>query len=341
MMFLKKYVSHHSLYFSLGILFIAIFSACSMLIAGTPEIKPLGISPLIVAIVLGIIYGNVAHPRFTHELQPGINFCAKRILRLAIILYGFRISFQEIYSIGLSGAALGVVVVITTLVLGVWIGKKLKLEEEITILIAAGAAICGAAAVLATEGVLKSNPSKAAVAVASVVLLGSVGMFLYPLIQSMGWFHFTAEQYGLFSGATIYEVAQVVVAGSAAGVTAGKVAVVVKMLRVMMLAPYLILLNIYIDKNKTHFWKSKIHIPWFAVGFILMIGFNSLNVLSSTIVDSINTFDTFLLVMAMAALGIETHYSKIKGIGIKALYLALILFAWLTLGIYAVSWLFF
>ena len=322
--------------FSSGLLFIIIFSTLSIWLAASPLLAQLGISPLIVAIILGIIYGNTIHHKLTSHWHKSLSFCTKRILRMAIVLYGFRISFQELMGIGWQGIGLGCFVVISTLALGIWVGKKLKIDQELSLLISAGAAICGAAAVLATEGVLRSNPYKTAVAVASVVLLGTLAMFLYPILQNIGWLNFTAENYGIYSGATIYEVAQVIVAGSAAGVVAGKLAVITKMLRVMLLAPYLIFLNQLRKKTAGSLQKTKLVIPWFALGFIAMIGFNSLQLLPATFVARINEFDTFLLVMAMAALGVETQFSKMKGIGLNPLCLALILFSWLTLGIYLI-----
>jgi uncharacterized integral membrane protein (TIGR00698 family) len=287
--------------------------------------------------VLGILYGNTLRHELPKKWTPGIHIAAKRVLRLAIILYGFRITFQEIASVGLEGVIIDTIVVLSTLLVGSWVGVKVfKLDRHLAILISTGSAICGAAAVLAAEDVLKSEPYKAAVAIGTVVLFGTTAMFLYPMLQNAGVFGFTTNQYGLFAGASVHEVAQALVAGTNVSPETGNVAVIVKMTRVLMLVPVLIGLSMYegrVSKQSGN-TKTKIMIPWFAVIFMLMIGVNSLHLLPESIIDLINHFDIFLLTMAMAAIGIETNLKKIKEVGIAPFYLAIFLFLWLTGGVY-------
>jgi uncharacterized integral membrane protein (TIGR00698 family) len=212
-------------------------------------------------------------------------------------------------------------------------------------LISSGASICGAAAVLATESTLKSEPYKTAMAVATVVLFGTLGMFLYPVLFKYGMLMMNAKEYGIYVGATVHEVAQVVVAGSAVSKVAGDTAVIVKMTRVMMLAPFLVVLSYFLAKSqpttdsqtKKSNETSKIVIPWFAVYFLLVAGFNSLNLLPKEVVSVINKIDTILLAMAMAALGIETNFSKLKHVGLKPFILAGVLFVWLISGGYILT----
>lgn len=330
-----------------GIIFALLFALSSNYIASFEWVKNHGFSPLVIAIILGMIYGSTLRRHLPHEWTPGIQFCAKKILRFAIVLYGFRLSFQEVYQVGLHGFTLDLAIVFLTMVVGVIVGVKVfKLDRDIAILISSGAAICGAAAVLATEGVLKSEPYKAAFAVITVVLFGTIGMFLYPFLQHMNYLGLNETQYGIYVGATIHEVAQVVVAGAAVSPESGNIAVIVKMTRVMLLAPMLIVLGFYIanfcktdqraqEGNKiSSAFKS---IPWFAVMFIVVVGFNSLHLLPQNGLVLINGIDTFLLTMAMAALGIETNFIKVKQIGLKPIYFALFLFAWLIGGGYLLN----
>lgn len=330
-----------------GIFFALLFAFSSNYIASFEWVKNHGFSPLVIAIVLGMIYGSTLRRHLPHEWTPGIQFCAKKILRFAIVLYGFRLTFQEVYQVGLHGFTLDLAIVFLTMVIGIIVGVKVfKLDRDIAILISSGAAICGAAAVLATEGVLKSEPYKAAFAVITVVLFGTIAMFLYPFLQNIGFFGLDNLGYGIYAGATIHEVAQVVVAGAAVSPESGNTAVIVKMTRVMLLAPMLIILGFYI----THFIKNshggsdgnKITsalktIPWFAVMFIVVVGFNSLRLLPENLLALINSVDTFLLTMAMAALGIETNFVKVKQIGLKPIYFAFFLFAWLMGGGYLLN----
>ncbi|MCD8573827.1 MAG: YeiH family protein [Gammaproteobacteria bacterium] len=237
-----------------GLFFAFLFALSSQYIARFSWVQNHGFSPLVVAIVLGMIYGSTLRPHLPHEWTPGIQFAAKKILRFAIVLYGFRLTFQEVYQVGWHGLTLDILIVSLTMIIGTIMGIKLfKLDRDLAILISSGAAICGAAAVLATEGVLKSEAYKTSVAVITVVVFGTIGMFLYPMLQNMQVFDLTATQYGIYAGATIHEVAQVVVAGTAVSPEAGNIAVIVKMTRVMLLAPMLIVLGLWIasiNKNR-------------------------------------------------------------------------------------------
>ncbi len=314
-----------------GLLFIGMIAIASYAIVNLPWMAQTGISSLVIAIILGIVVGNLWH--HPHTYTPGVQFAAKRLLRLAIILYGFRISFQQIASVGISALILDIIVVVSTLIIGYSISRTfLKLDRDLSLLISAGAAICGAAAVLAMEDVLKSEPYKTAAAIATVVLFGTLSMFLYPFLQHLGVFGFDVYQFGVFSGASIHEVAQALVAGTNISAETGKIAVIVKMIRVLLLVPVLFVLALIFNRlqQKTNQKKSSLIIPWFAVGFVIVIGFNSLNLFSSALVDVINQFDIILLTMAMAAIGVETKIKKIKQLGMKPFYLALILFLWLT-----------
>lgn len=313
-----------------GLLYITILALISNLITIVPWITNAGISPLIVAILLGMVFGNLYH--YPASWSPGIQFSAKYLLRTAIILYGFRVSFQQIGSIGTEAFILDVMVVIFTLIIGYFIGRKLfKLDHEISLLISVGTAICGAAAVLAVEDILKSEPHKAAVAIGTVVLFGTISMLLYPLLHHTGFFGLSDNQFGIFAGASIHEVAQALVAGTDISGETGKIAVVVKMIRVLLLVPVLFLLT-FMNRKDTQ--KSQFTIPWFAIGFVIVIGFNSLQLLSAKLLDLINQLDMILLTMAMGAIGIETKLNKIKKVGVKPLYLALILFAWVMSSVY-------
>ncbi len=322
-----------------GILFTALFALSAMYIGEFHVVAGLGISPLVVAILLGMVYGNTLRSKLPHEWTPGVQFSAKMILRSAIVLYGFRITFQQIYAVGVPALLLDVAMITTTFLIAVFVGIKIfKLDRDTSILIGSGASICGAAAVLATEGTLKSESYKAAMAVATVVLFGTISMFLYPVLFKEGFLAFTALHYGIYVCWSIHEVAQVVVAGNAVSDAACSNAVIVKMARVMMLAPFLVIIGFVISRLSSGGGsKGKVLIPWFAVYFVFVAGFNSLHLLPEVLVNFINQIDTFMLAMAMAALGIETNFSKIKNVGMKPLYLAVILFLWLIFGGYALT----
>ena len=328
-----------------GILFVALFTIAAIQISQIGFIKALAISPLIIGIVIGMFYANTLRSHIPKEWVPGIVFSSKQLLRFAIILYGFRITFQQIAEVGLAGLTVSTVMLTTTFILGWWAGVKFfGLDRDTAVLTAAGSSVCGAAAVLATEPVLKAEPYKSAVAVGTVVLFGTIAMFTYPALYKSGILHMDPSTYGIYVGGTVHEVAQVVAAGGAIGGAAADNAVIVKMTRVMMIAPLLIVLGILVAKGASQAGgeskKFKISIPWFAVWFIVMAGINSFLVDIESlkpILHSINEADTFLFTMAMTALGMETSVEKFKQAGIKPVMLALLMAIWLMVGGYFVT----
>jgi uncharacterized integral membrane protein (TIGR00698 family) len=320
-----------------GILFVVLFSVAAVQISELGIIKNLGLSPLIIGILIGMVYANTLRNHLPKEWVPGILFSSKTLLRLAIIFYGFRITFQQIGAVGLEGLVISAVMLTSTFVLGSFLGQKVfGLDRDTSLLISSGSSVCGAAAVLATEPVLKAEPYKSAIAVATVVIFGTASMFLYPILFNAGILPMTLKEFGLYVGGSIHEVAQVVGAATAVSDEAAKVAVIVKMTRVMMIAPLLIVLGLVLSvlarKRGQPGSKLKLVVPWFAVLFIGMSGVNSLGWIPAGIVGGINAMDTFLLTMAMTALGMETDGSKFKKAGFKPVLFALALFAWLVVG---------
>jgi len=335
-----------------GILFVAIFAAAATYIAGLGSVKALGLSPLVIGIVMGIFYANTLHNHAPAEWQSGITFSGKKILRFAIVVYGFRITFQQIADVGMDGFLVSLTMLTSTMIIGSWAGTKLfGMDKDTSILTAAGGAVCGAAAVLATEPVLKAEDYKTAIAVSMVVLFGTISMFLYPVLyttiieHASGFLHMTAREFGIYVGGTIHEVAQVVaVPASVPGSPKemADAAVIVKMTRVIMIAPMLIILGLYLawsakKEGGEASSKTKLVIPWFAVYFIMVAGFNSFHLIPQYIVNIINQIDTFLLTMAMTALGMGTIFSKFKGLGLAPVYTAGTMFVWLVVGGFVVT----
>jgi len=316
-----------------GVIFVAIFAFIAVLLSNLEFIKQYSISPLVVGIILGMIYANSFKNKFSHIFQDGIIFSSKTILRLAIIMYGFRLTFQDLFEVGFSGIFVALCIVFSTFIFGYIVGVKfLKLDKEISILCSAGSSICGAAAIMATQSVVKNESYKSVVAISFIVIFGTIGMFLFPFLYKIGFLNLTENQIGVYLGATLHEVANVVAASSMLGEDIANEAIIVKMIRVIYLVPFLILLSFFLIKTRLQTnvnEKTKIMIPWFAIYFILVIFFNSFDILESKVVSYINLFDTFLLTMAMSALGMESSFDKFKAVGMKPFYLSSILFIWL------------
>lgn len=326
-----------------GVLLMTLFACAAFYIGEMDFVKAISFSPMIVGIILGMIYANSLRNNLPDTWVPGIAFCSKRILRIGIILYGFRLTFQDVTAVGLSAIIIDALVVTLTILLGLFIGKLLRMDRSIALLTSCGSAICGAAAVLGCEGAIHAKPYKTAVAVSTVVIFGTLSMFIYPILYRAGIFSLPVNEMGIFTGGTVHEVAHVVGAGNAMGQEIAGIAIIVKMIRVMMLVPVLLVIAFFVARSVRQraegglSGKSKITIPWFAVMFLVVIGLNSLSLLPEAVVSSINTLDTFLLTMAMTALGAETSIDKFKKAGAKPFILAALIYVWLIGGGYAMT----
>lgn len=319
-----------------GVLLIFLFSCAAFYIGSAEIFQRLSLSPMIIGIILGMLYANSLRNNLPETWVPGIQFCSKRILRLGIILYGFRLTFQDVMAVGTAGIVIDCIVVTVTILGGVWLGRMLKMDRDTALLTSIGSGICGAAAVLGAESAIQTKPYKTAVAVATVVIFGTLSMFIYPIAYRSGILPLTPNEMGIYSGSTLHEVAHAVGAGNAMGGEIANVAIIVKMIRVMLLVPVLLILGWWVaaqrKKSGAEGQKGKIAIPWFAVGFLVVIAFNSLDLLPAALVDAINYIDTFMLTMAMAALGAETSIDKFKKAGAKPFVLAFLIYIWLLGG---------
>ena len=315
-----------------------------------------GLSALTLAIVLGMLVGNSFYPAIANASGPGVGFSKGTLLRLGVILYGFRLTMQDIGHVGIAGVAIDALVLCSTFAIAWWVGTRVfKLDRNTAMLIGAGSSICGAAAVMAAEPVVKGRAEEVTVAVSTVVVFGTLAIFLYPALYALSlhlrFIPAGTNAFGIYAGSTIHEVAQVVAAARAIGPDAANTAVIAKMVRVMMLAPFLIALSAWRarDAARSHARdhaasstagkacesrepRAKLAIPWFAVAFIGVVVLNSFLSLPTRVTAEAIDLDTFLLAMAMAALGLSTHVSAIRKAGIKPLLLGALLFGWLIAG---------
>jgi uncharacterized integral membrane protein (TIGR00698 family) len=320
-----------------GLLLAGAIAALALLAARSPWAQHAGFSALTLAIIGGILAGNTFFPAIAVRCAAGVDLSKSSLLRAGIILYGFRITFQQIAAVGWTGIVIAALMVTLTYLIAVQIGTRLLgLDRQTSMLIGAGSAICGAAAVIAVEPVVGGQAHKVCVAVATVVIFGTLSMFLYPLLYPhLG---LSAQQYGIFAGSTIHEVAQVVVAGNSISDSAASTAVIEKMLRVMMLAPFLLVLSATQQSSGDRGAQGRrIVIPWFAVLFIAVSAVHSLQWVPARLVNILIQIDTVLLAMAMAALGLRTHIGAVRQAGLKPLALAAVLFVFLIVGGYGVN----
>ncbi len=292
------------------------------------QLPGLGIfSPMILAIVIGIGFHNLlGTPR---AAKAGITFALKRVLRFAIILLGLQLTAAQVAEVGIGGIAVIAATLAATFGFTLWLGRRLGVERKLAELIAAGTSICGASAVFAVNTVTEASDEDAAYAVACVTIFGTLAMFLYPLVP--GLLHLSPHAYGLWSGASIHEIAQVVAAAYQDGQEAGEFGTIAKLSRVAMLAPVVLLLGFAARRGRPgHVSRKKAPMPWFVLGFIAMVGLNSVVTVPAEAKSWIVSATAFLLSMALAAMGLETSVAKLRAKGPRPLLLGFLAFLFIA-----------
>ena len=314
-----------------------------------------GLSPLLWATIFGIAIGNTYRSvdptmKQMKGTETGMKFAKQRLLRAGIILYGAKITFGKIFGIGLAGLLTDLYSVSSTLVLGFGIGKALGLSEALVTLISTGSAICGCSAVAATQPIINAEAHEVAAAVGTVVLCGTAAMFLYPfLFSKVPALAANPRLMGIYTGASVHELAGVVAAGNAMGADVASTAVITKLLRVFLLEPWIIALYYlgigqkkdpmaslgFASSGGTNAAGSKKKgkgVPWFAFGFVGVATVNSIWGIPSACQRVFTTLSAAFLASAMAALGLDTDLVKVRSLGWKPVVLAAALWANLLVG---------
>jgi len=289
------------------------------------------LSPLIIAIALGMVFHNTMGTPDT--FKPGVVFSMRRLLRFAIVLLGLQLSFAQLVRVGTAGLAIILVTLVASFVFTAWLGRRFHIDRKLAQLIAAGTSICGASAVIATNTVTRAPDEDVAYAVACVTVFGSASMLLYPALGGLA--HLAPHAFGLWAGASIHEIAQVVAAAFQNGTSSGHFATIAKLSRVMMLAPMILALG-YLSAKRPQSTASdlakeptqSLPMPWFVLGFIAMMLFNSFDLIPHVDKVYLGQATTFLLTVALAAMGLETDIGKLRAKG------------WRPLLVGAGSWLF-
>lgn len=278
------------------------------------------LSPMILAILIGIAFHNIVGT--PARAKAGIVFSLRRILRFAIILLGLQLTAAQVAEVGATGIALIVGTLVATFIFTKWFGRVIGVDAKLSELIAAGTSICGASAVIATNTVTQGPDEDVAYAVASVTVFGSIAMFVYPLLPEL--LHLSPHAYGLWSGASIHEIAQVVAAAYQDGEQAGYFGTIAKLSRVILLAPLVITLGVIASRRMGAGKNSgKAPLPWFVFGFMALIVVNSVVTIPAAAKDVIVPATAFLLSVALAAMGLETDIAKLRRKGLRPLLLGL------------------
>ena len=284
-------------------------------------------SPMILAIMVGMVFRNIVGTAAI--FRPGLGFCVRCLLRLAVVLLGMQLTITQVAQLGSRGAVIIIITLLATFAFTVAIGRLLGVDRKLTRLIAAGTSICGASAVIATNTVTNASDEDVAYAVACVTIFGSVAMFAYPALPAL--LHLDAQNYGLWAGSSIHEVAQVVAAAFQDSQNAGEIGTIAKLSRVMLLAPMVIALGFMetqriLRTGSDSGVSARPPIPWFVLGFVALIGVNSVLEVPSDIKVRIVITTTLLLTLALAAMGLETDIRKLRAKGLRPALLGALAF---------------
>ena len=268
-----------------------------------------------------LLIGMALHPLSIDSCaRPGIDFSAKRILRLGVALLGARITLEQLGELGWFNGSLIIAGVLITIGFGVVVSRLLGLNSRLGILTGGSTAICGASAAIAISAVLprtESSERELIFTIAGVTVLSTLAMILYPLVVS--FFGLSVEDAGIFIGGTIHDVAQVVGAGYSISREAGDYAVLTKMLRVSMLLPVVMVLSIAVYRGRTeqHTNISSL-MPTFLIGFVVLVILSSLNLIPALVNDAIKEVSHACLVVAIAAVGLKTSLLDVRKVGPRA-----------------------
>ncbi|MFC3890495.1 YeiH family protein [Lentzea rhizosphaerae] len=277
------------------------------------------VSALTVAVLLGAVVANVV--TLPPSLAPGIKLAGRRLLRLGIVLLGFKLVIRDVLALGYEVLALAIVAVVVTFVVTRWLGRVLGVSEGLSLLIATGFSICGASAVAAMNGVREQDEEDVAKALGLVTLFGTVAMFSLPALYPLTGL--SPAGYGVWAGGSVHEVAQVVAAaGPVTGALA--IAVAVKLTRVVLLAPMLAAVSVAERRRFPDAGTRPPLVPLFVVGFLVAAGVRATGLLPDVVLSAATFVDNLLLAAGMFALGTAVRLRSLVRSGLPALTLGLL-----------------
>lgn len=307
-----------------GIAFTIVIAAFGFALAKVPGFDRVG--PLACAIVIAVIYRQLFG--YPEKIRAGIQFSAKRFLRFAIILYGLKLNIDVVLHQGLGLIARDIGVIAFAILLTVWLGKLLKAESSLVLMLGVGTGVCGAAAIAAVSPIIKAKDDDTAIGVGIIALVGTIFSIAYTILRPI--LPLSAIDYGIWSGISLHEIAHVALAGAPAGPDGLAIALLAKLGRVLLLVPLCFILMYWVKRRSAgNTEDTKIEFPWFLIGFILMSLFGSYILgkslpVSQSAMDGISTATTFILTSAMVGLGLNVSLRDLRTKALRPLIAMLI-----------------
>lgn len=283
------------------------------------------IGSVTLAIILGALIGNFS--KLHHRYESGIIFSEKKLLALAIALMGVNLDFEILSQLGLKVIILIVISIIFTIYISLVLSKIFKFDKKFSLILSIGNGICGSAAIAATKDIIGLDKQKAALSVAIVNFLGTIGIFLVPFIGTY-LLNLDEVNLGVLIGNTLQAVGQTLAAGFSVNDAVGQSSTIVKMARILMLTPVIIFLIYFIAKQNKEIEgkKTKLQIPLFVVGFIVFSIATTLNLLPEGLIEYLSKVSHYFLLVAMAAIGLKINFKVLKEHGTTALKIASFIF---------------
>ena len=274
---------------------------------------PLARNPVLVAMIFGLVLGSVFS--CPAVLRPGLDFSKRYLLRLGVILLGFRITVALLGDLGIVPITIAAVELVLVLVTVRWVAVRLfKLDPHLALLVAVGSSVCGAAAILSVASMDKDREPHAGVAIALITIAGTIALLLYPIAFLEGYLPGLDERgFGIAVGASIFELAQVYGASFAVSEGALNIATLVKLSKVVMLIPLLLVLGMSQRRVSQGHVRTRIPVPWFVIAFLAVLMFNSAVTVHPQVRAAILQVDQFLFLMVMIALGLTTPVAQLLG----------------------------
>jgi uncharacterized integral membrane protein (TIGR00698 family) len=268
---------------------------------------------LLFALLLGMAVNFASREK---TLKPGIDFAGRAVLRVGVALLGARITLDQVQSLGVATVALVVVAVACTILVGWGAARALKLGDPLGVLMGGAVAICGASAALAIAAVIPKSATHerdTILTVVGVTALSTIAMVLYPV--AFAALHLDPRSTGILIGATIHDVAQVVGAGYAVSQETGDTAVIVKLLRVALLLPAVVLISLAFRRTRADAGPRPPLLPIFLVAFAALVAANSMGLVPKPVRAGLEGGSFWCLAIAISALGAKTELGDLLRVG--------------------------
>ncbi|MBM7579373.1 YeiH family protein [Jeotgalibacillus terrae] len=294
-----------------GVLFTFLIAGLGYLLAMVPGFDRAG--QLAAAIVIAVFYRQIFG--YPDRLRSGITFSTKRLLRAAIVLYGLKLNIEIVLQDGPGLLIRDAAVIIFAIAVTVWLAKVFKADKAISMLVAVGTGVCGAAAIAAVAPILKVKEKDTAMSVGIIALLGTVFAIIYTLLRPV--LPMTDIEYGMWAGLSLHEVAHVALAGEPAGEDGLAMALLAKLGRVFLLIPLCFILMFWMNRKSAQSAEAKVTFPWFLIGFLAMSIAGTYIIgpvipVSDGVLEFVSGLTTWLLTAAMVGLGLNVSLQDIR-----------------------------